>query len=492
MVKTFATSTLLKLALIFLSFVCFQTDGLGQTGKGYSPEYFFEDGQIVIRFDKAMVASMQDSVLSKFGIETPEPIKALLQGDYSSFTNNGWIVKDRGKKGIELRRSLEPVADFSNPNSHMLLSSMFVSENHPGIPIMHGKIGVNDLKGEFPKTSNNGLTIFRLEGYESASEVLLSGSFNQWSTQKLKLERKGNAWETELDLKPGKYLYKYIVDGKWISDKSNNISEDDGYNGNNSVYYVTNHEFSFTGDYETKKVFLSGSFNDWNPKKIRMNKVKNGIFMLPVYLVEGTYTYKFVADGDWITDTSNSQKVPDGNGGFNSVLALGKPQLFTVDQYPDARNVFVSGEFNDWNPSELALSKVGREWQLPYVLSPGNYQYKFVVDEQWVLDPKNPITIDDGAGNKNSFLVVKPNYTFKLNGFSNAKEVILTGSFCGWNEQAFKMEKHEDAWTFELHLDPGKYTYKFIVDGNWIKDPANELWEENEFGNGNSLLWVEK
>ena len=491
MVKVFAKFALLKLMLLCISLLCFQAVCIGQTGKDYIPEYFFEDGQIVIRFDKDQVASVQDSVFSKFGIETTEPIKALLHGDYSVFTKNGWTVKDRGKKGIELRRSLEPVADFSNPNSHMLLSSMFVSENHPGIPFMQGKIGVNDLKGEFPKSSIEGLTTFKLEGFESASEVLLSGSFNQWSTQTLKLKRKGSAWETELALSPGKHLYKYIVDGKWISDKNNNLSEPDGYSENNSVYYVTNHEFSYIGDSETKKVFLSGSFIDWNPKELRMLKVKNGVFKLPVYLVEGTYTYKFIADGDWMTDASNSNKVPDGNGGYNSVLALGKPHIFKLSKYPDARNVFVAGEFNDWNPSELAMSKVGLEWQLPYVLSPGNFQYKFVVDEQWVFDPDNPLLIEDGAGNKNSFLVVKPNHTFVLNGFSNANEVILTGSFCDWNEKAFKMTKKNETWSFQLHLEPGKYTYKFIVDGKWIKDPENELWEENEFGNANSLIWVE-
>jgi hypothetical protein len=491
MVNSFVKMILLKLLLISLSLVCFQSIAFSQTTKNYIPEYLFEDGQIVIRIDKDLISQIQDSVFTKFGINALEPINALLQGDYSTFTQNGWTVKDRGKKGIEFRRNLEPVADFSNPNSHMLLATMFTSDNHPGIPIMQGKIGVNDLKGEYPKTVINGLTTFRLEGYQTADEVLLSGSFNQWSTTKLKLERRGDAWEVQVELKPGKHLYKFIIDGKWISDKSNNLSEDDGYNGNNSVYYVTNHMFSFTGDLDLKRVYLSGSFVDWNPKKLQMIKVQDGSFKLPVYLVEGTYTYKFVADGDWLTDSSNSQKVPDGNGDFNSVLAIGKPLLFRLDHFPEARNVFVCGDFNGWNQTELALSKVGREWQLPYVLSPGNYQYKFIVDEQWVLDPANDISIEDGAGNKNSFLVVKPNYTFKLNDFLNAKEVILTGSFCGWNEHAFKMKKVDDSWTCELHLDPGKYTYKFIVDGKWIKDPANELWEENEFGNGNSLLWIE-
>jgi hypothetical protein len=29
-----------------------------------------------------------------------------------------------------------------------------------------------------------------------------------------------------------------------------------------------------------------------------------------------------------------------------------------------------------------------------------------------------------------------------------------------------------------------------IVDKEWKLDPGNELWEENEYGTGNSVLWI--
>jgi len=37
----------------------------------------------------------------------------------------------------------------------------------------------------------------------------------------------------------------------------------------------------------------------------------------------------------------------------------------------------------------------------------------------------------------------------------------------------------------------GKHLYKFIVDGKWIKDPDDPLWEGNEFGTDNSVIWIE-
>jgi hypothetical protein len=34
--------------------------------------------------------------------------------------------------------------------------------------------------------------------------------------------------------------------------------------------------------------------------------------------------------------------------------------------------------------------------------------------------------------------------------------------------------------------------YKFIVDGKWILDPGNKLWEQNAENTGNSILWIDK
>ena len=54
------------------------------------------------------------------------------------------------------------------------------------------------------------------------------------------------------------------------------------------------------------------------------------------------------------------------------------------------------------------------------------------------------------------------------------------------------MSKQDGKWILPLFLNPGKYTYKFIIDGKWILDPANKLYEENEYGTDNSVLWVEE
>ncbi|NRB52338.1 MAG: serine hydrolase [Saprospiraceae bacterium] len=80
------------------------------------------------------------------------------------------------------------------------------------------------------------------------------------------------------------------------------------------------------------------------------------------------------------------------------------------------------------------------------------------------------------------------NTTFTLDGYSNAKLVSVAGDFNGWQELGNIMRRHNGVWVTSLQLDPGKYEYKFVVDGVWILDPGNpqHIYE----GNHNSVLEV--
>jgi len=45
-------------------------------------------------------------------------------------------------------------------------------------------------------------------------------------------------------------------------------------------------------------------------------------------------------------------------------------------------------------------------------------------------------------------------------------------------------------WQTKLHLPPGKYRYRLVVDGQWQQDPYNALTELNPFGGHNSVVEV--
>ena len=55
---------------------------------------------------------------------------------------------------------------------------------------------------------------------------------------------------------------------------------------------------------------------------------------------------------------------------------------------PSAREVFVAGTFNDWNPKSHPLKRNGEgNWALPLDLPPGRYEYKFIIDGEWCCEP---------------------------------------------------------------------------------------------------------
>ena len=72
-----------------------------------------------------------------------------------------------------------------------------------------------------------------------AKKVSLAGDFNKWSTKEhaAKKDTKGN-WSTKIALKPGKYEYKFIVDGNWLNDPSNNMVITNTYGTQNSIIEI--------------------------------------------------------------------------------------------------------------------------------------------------------------------------------------------------------------------------------------------------------------
>ncbi|MDD5506246.1 MAG: AAA family ATPase, partial [Candidatus Omnitrophica bacterium] len=74
-----------------------------------------------------------------------------------------------------------------------------------------------------------------------------------------------------------------------------------------------------------------------------------------------------------------------------------------------------------------------------------------------------------------------------------AKEVYLAGEFNNWKlDENSRMEQTNGSWTKRLKLDKGSYRYRFVVDGDWIEDPANPLNRLNPYGSKDSLLEVKQ
>mgnify|MGYP001815321521 FL=1 len=76
---------------------------------------------------------------------------------------------------------------------------------------------------------------------------------------------------------------------------------------------------------------------------------------------------------------------------------------------PDAKSVKIGGSFNDWNPGDEFLMERDEygTWTKSIILEPGTYQYKFVVDGEWVEDRNNTNYINNAYGGNNSVLEIR-------------------------------------------------------------------------------------
>ena len=57
------------------------------------------------------------------------------------------------------------------------------------------------------------------------------------------MRKADDGWIADVKLAPGKYWYKFIIDGNWDIDRDNKLVENDGKGNDNSVYYKPNYVF---------------------------------------------------------------------------------------------------------------------------------------------------------------------------------------------------------------------------------------------------------
>ena len=70
--------------------------------------------------------------------------------------------------------------------------------------------------------------------------------------------------------------------------------------------------------------------------------------------------------------------------------------------------------------------------------------------------------------------------------------VSVAGAFNGWSVEEHVLKHNAKSGFFQntLALAPGRYEYKFVVDGTWVVDPACPDWVPNEYGSLNSVILV--
>jgi len=76
-----------------------------------------------------------------------------------------------------------------------------------------------------------------------------------------------------------------------------------------------------------------------------------------------------------------------------------------------------------------------------------------------------------------------------------AADVRIAGDFNGWVpdrgvQSRVQSDGSNRVWTKVLHLEPGTYQYRYVVDGEWREDPGNPRVVAGPVGGKNSVLVV--
>jgi 1,4-alpha-glucan branching enzyme len=84
-----------------------------------------------------------------------------------------------------------------------------------------------------------------------------------------------------------------------------------------------------------------------------------------------------------------------------------QPSVSFEFEKPEAGQVFVAGSFNGWKPDSTPLQRTSAgQWVGKLPLSPGKHEYLFVVDGQWLPDPKAAEAVQNPFGGVNSVVSV--------------------------------------------------------------------------------------
>ena len=72
-----------------------------------------------------------------------------------------------------------------------------------------------------------------------AKAVYLAGEMTDWDAGKVAMQRdERGTWHAALDLEPGQWLYKFVVDGQWVQDPGTDDHDADGQGGQHSFVFV--------------------------------------------------------------------------------------------------------------------------------------------------------------------------------------------------------------------------------------------------------------
>src|SRR5688500_5181421 len=211
----------LSIFICVLAFACMPCPGQSQTPAN---PYYIDGNEVVFVFDvRAYAQALKGENADKVDFADLKINDVAISGDFNNWSQQGWKMIKKGEFLFELRKLLEEFNDPFPIDFKYIINGKFLAD--PLGKNSNSRQFSNDFIEEVYrvdlsvlKVNDNGNVLFRLDGYENAREVILAGSFNGWDEHSIKMKKGTDGWYLRADLPPGRYEYKFIVDGTWLHD----------------------------------------------------------------------------------------------------------------------------------------------------------------------------------------------------------------------------------------------------------------------------------
>src|SRR5688572_13584801 len=169
--------------LFVMAFMCANDVGAQPRVKKYS----VYDGHMQIELGKLLSEASLDSFIAQFNLYELA-LKEFIRNDFQDSLNKaGWKLLVNSPEMIVLTKPMLGFNNFHNPEDKILFTGRESSLASRFPVVSQGvKFGENHFKDKTEFEQDDSSITFFLPGYNDARQVILSGSFVNWSPDELK------------------------------------------------------------------------------------------------------------------------------------------------------------------------------------------------------------------------------------------------------------------------------------------------------------------
>lgn len=275
-----------------------------------------------------------------------------------------------------------------------------------------------------PVIGEGGQVTFYYQGDGTETKVRVKGSWSaSWDVYYDMKKGEGNLWSvTTTGLEKGKsyqYGIEVLKSGEtkytWVGDTENpcttgnsQILRNPQINEDGSVklyYYPERGSVSEV----TVKYRPAGSEEDWTTVSMTNDAENTSLLSAKISAADGTYEYQLIKDGAEIADVSAADQqtftvssVPAKDPSVKSPV-VNENEVSFYYYGPLNKSVQLAGSMTEWGaaPIDMTYDAETGYWSTTQTLEDGSYEYKFIVDGNWITDPLN-----NNTANTNSALEV--------------------------------------------------------------------------------------